>query len=265
MVLPYSKIAFRAGIVFVLLMLIAPSVSAAVNPDTIPRSTAPDHADRPEAILLEKTHIAYVACDQDTRMNGIIRYIEIISNGTGAWRLRQIRDDYLVTASSIPLMQSSAEIEKARDSLGTCAREFSEETQSQMLLFNGSATRMQACVRSMANASAVRNADNPDGELWLKNESSRLLLFNRESSDRKRIIADLGKQGANTTLIRNISLQIDAQRPNIQGALMNKSSTALLSTNVVIKDLNREFRSTVADTRAALAIAMKRDAIMAMK
>lgn len=265
MVFPYPKMAFRIGIVVVLLMLIAPSVSAAVDPDTIPRSTAPDHADRPEAILLEKTHVAYVACDQDTRMNGIIRYIEIISNGSGAFRLRQIRDDYLVTASSIPLMQTASEIEKARDSLGASAREFSEETQAQMLVFNGSATRMQACVRSMANASAVRNADNPDGGLWLRNESSRLLLFNRESSDRKRVIADLGKQGANTTLIRNISLQIDAQRPNIQGALMNKSSESLQSTNIVIKTLNREFRKNVADTRDALAIAMKRDAIMAMK
>ncbi|HEX3001795.1 MAG TPA: hypothetical protein VHN82_05430 [Methanoregula sp.] len=257
--------AVRAGIVVMLLLLIAPFVSATVDPDTIPRSTAPDHADRPEAILLEKTHIAYVACDQDTRMNGIIRYIEIISNGNGAYRLRQIRDDYLVTASSIPLMQSSAEIGTARDSLGASAREFSEEMQAQMLLFNGSTTRMQDCISSMANASAVRNAGSPDHGLWLKNESSRLMLFNRESTDRKRIIAELGKQGANTTRIRNISLLIDAQRPNIQGALMNKSSDALQSTNVVIKDLNREFRRTVADTRVSLAITMKRDAIMAMK
>ena len=123
---------------------------------------------------------------------------------------------------------------------------------------------MQACIRSMANASAVRNAGNPDAGLWLKNESSRLVIFNRESTERKRTIAELGKQGANTTEIRNISLLIDAQRPNIQGALMNKSSAALQSTNIVIKDLNREFRSIVTGTRAALAIAMKRDAIMAM-
>jgi len=45
---------------------------------------------------------------------------------------------------------------------------------------------------------------------------------------------------------------------------MNKSSVALQSSNAVIKSLNREFRQNVADTRAALAITMKRDAMMAM-
>lgn len=249
----------------VLLMLLVPLVSAVVDPDTIPRSTAPDHADRPETIAMQKTHIAYVAQDQNIRMNGIIRYIDIISNGAGTVSLQQIRDDYLVIASSIPLMQTSAEIEKARDSLGARAREFSDETKTQMVLFNGSTSRMQACINSMANASAVTYGNTTDGNLWLRNESSRLALFNRESSDRKRIIADLGKQGVNTTVIRNISLQIDAQRPNIQGALMNKSSEALQSTNAAIKSLNREFRQNVADTRAALAISVKRDAMMAMK
>ena len=265
MFFPYPKMACVAGIVVVLFLLIASPVSAELDPDTIPRSTTPDHADRPEAILLEKTHIAYVACDQDTRMNGVIRYIEIISNGSGVYRLRQIRDDYLVTASSIPLMQKATEIEKARDTLGASAREFSAETQAQMLRFNGSAERMQDCIRSMAKSSAVRNAESPDGGLWLKNESSRLVLFNRDTINRKQIIAELGKQGANTTVIRNISLQIEAQRPNIHGALINKSSSALQSANVEIKDLNREFRRNVADARDALAIAMKRDAIMAMK
>lgn len=248
----------------VLLMLVVPLASAVVDPDTIPRSTAPDHADRPETIAMQKTHIAYVAQDQNIRMNGIIRYIDIISNGAGTVSLQQIRDDYLVIASSIPLMQTSAEIEKARDSLGARAREFSDETQAQMVFFNGSTTRMQACISSMANASAVTYGNTTDGNIWLRNESSRLVLFNRESSDRKRIIADLGKQGANTTVIRNISLQIDARRPDIQGALMNKSSEALQSTNAAIKTLNREFRQNVADTRAALAISVKRDAIMAM-
>jgi hypothetical protein len=247
-----------------LLMLIVPLVSAVVDPDTIPKSTGPNHADRPEAITTLKIQIAYVSNDQNTRMTGTIRYIDIISNGTGTVVLQQIQDDYLVMASSVPLMQTASEIEKARGSLSTLARAFSDESKAQMGLFNGNATRLQTCIRSMANASATRYANSTGGELWLRNESSRLMLFNQESMDRDRIIRDLGKQGVNTTRIANISRQIDAQRPGLQGALMNKSSVALQSSNAVIKTLNREFRQNVADTRAALAITMKRDAMMAM-
>ncbi len=264
MVLRYRSRAFRAGIALIFLMLVVPLVSAVVDPDSIPRSTAPDHADRPEMLDLQKTHIAYVANDQNTRMTGTIRYIEIISNGTGTVDLQQIQDDYLVIASSVPLMQTAADIDKARESLGARAREFSDESKAKMVLYNGNTTWMQACISSMANASASRYANTTRGELWLRNESSRLMLFNQESVDRKRAIAELGKQGANTTEIRNISLQIDAQRSNIQGSLTNKSSVALQSTNVMIKTLNREFRQNVADVRAKLAISVKRDAMMAM-
>lgn len=264
MVLRYRSLAFRAGIALIFLMLVVPLVSAVVDPDSIPRSTTPDHADRPEMLDLQKTHIAYVANDQNTRMTGTIRYIEIISNGTGTVDLQQIQDDYLVIASSVPLMQTAAEIDRARESLGARAREFSDESKAKMVLYNGNTTRMQACISSMANASASRYANTTGGELWLRNESSRLMLFNQETMDRKRVIAELAKQGANTTEIRNISLQIDAQRPNLQGSLTNKSSVALQSTNAMIKTLNREFRQNVADVRAKLAIAVKRDAMMAM-
>lgn len=253
-----------AGISLVFLMLIVPFVSAVVDPDSISRSTTPDHADRPEMIDLQKTHIAYVANDQNTRMTGTIRYIDIISNGTGIVDLQQIQDDYLVIASSVPLMQTSTEIDRARESLGARAREFSEESKAKMVLYNGNTTRMQACISSMANASASRYANSAGGELWLRNESSRLMLFNLESMDRTRIVTELGKQGVNTTQIRNISLKIEAQRPNLQGSLTNKSSVALQSTNAMIKTLNREFRQSVADVRARLAIAAKRDAMMAM-
>jgi hypothetical protein len=250
--------------VLVLIMLTVPFVSAVVDSDTIPKSTGPDHADRPEAIALQKTQIAYVANDQNTRMTGTIRYIDIISNGTGTVTLQEIQDDYLVIASSVPLMQTAADIERARDSLGARAREFSDESKAKMVLFNGNATRLQACIRSMANASASRYSNSTGGELWLRNESSRLMVFNQESIDRSLIIRELANKSVNTSLIQNLSRQIDAQRPNLQGALMNKSSVALQSTNDAIRALNREFRQNVADTRAALTITMKRDAIMAM-
>jgi hypothetical protein len=256
---------FRAGICLLLLILSVPLVSAVVDSATIPRSTDPRYEDRPEAIASLKTHIAYVGGDQNDRMEGIIRYIDTISNGTGTIILRQIQDDYLVTASSIPLMQTSAEISQAREDLQVQSRLFSEENKARMLEYKGSSPAMKASIRAIGNATDAGRPNSTTGSLWLRNESARLTLFNRESDDRKHILSDLGKQGINTTFAKNISDQIDAQRSNLRGSLTNKSSAALKSTNAIIRTLNREFRENIADTRAAMAIQMKRDAVMAIR
>jgi gas vesicle protein len=79
------------------------------------------------------------------------------------------------------------------------------------------------------------------------------------------LLRSLGKQGIDTTLARNISDQIDAQRFSLQDALTNQSAEVLKSTNTDIKTLTRQFRENVASSRAALAIEMKRDAMMSMK
>lgn len=248
----------------VLIALIVPLASAVVDPDTIARSSSPDHADRPETLAPLKLQIAYVADDQNTRMTGVIRYIDRISNGTATVTLQQVQDDYLVTASSVPLMQTSDEIQKARDQLGRLALDFSDEAKAQMVRFNGSSTNLEATIRVTANVTASIRSNSTASTPWLRSEWARLVVFNQESIDRTKIISELGDQGVNTTQIANISRRIDAQRPVLQSALINRSSIALQTTNAAIKLLNREFRQNVADTRAALAIEMKRDAIMAM-
>jgi len=65
--------------------------------------------------------------------------------------------------------------------------------------------------------------------------------------------------------MKNISSRIDAQRSGLQQALSNQSAEALKATNTAIKTLNGQFRENVASSRASYDIAMKRDAMMAMK
>jgi hypothetical protein len=254
----------RAAACLLILMLLVPIVSAAVDSDTIPRSTDPNAEDRPEALAMLKTHIAYLGESQDARMDGTIQYIDRISNETGAVTLKEIHDDYLVTASSVPLMQTAAEIAEARESLNTRARQFSDETKTRMMQFNGSSTAQRASVRESSNASAYARSINDTSVLSLSNESARLALFIRESNDRTLLLRSLGKQGINTTLAQNLSQQIDAQRSNLTAALTSHSSASLKITNAAIRDLTLEFRKNVADSRAALQIEMKRDAMMAI-
>jgi hypothetical protein len=258
------KAAFRAVACLAVLMLLVPCVSATVDSTAIPKSTAPDDMDRPDMIATLKTHVAYVGEVQDARMNGVIMYINNISDGTGITSLQQIQDDYLVIASSIPLMHSYAEIAKAREDLRVQTQLFSEETKAQMVMFNGSDVDMRSCIRSSTDA--VDNAFSAmTDSLWLAKDSARLTLFNQASGDRTLLIRSLDKQGINITLARNISDQIDAQRSSLRDALTSQSAGALVSTNTAIKTLTREFRENVASSRAALAIDMKRDAMMAMK
>jgi len=247
-----------------ILMLLVPYVSATVDSTTIPKSTAPDAVDQPDVIAALKTHVAYVGEVQDARMDGVILYVNNISDGTGITNLQQIQDDYLVIASSIPLMHGYAEIAKAREDLRVQTQLFSEETKAQMVMFNGSDADMRSCIRSSTDA--VDNAfSGMTDSLWLGKDSARLTLFNQASVQRTLLLRSLGKQGIDTTLARNISDQIDAQRFSLQDALTNQSAEVLKSTNTDIKTLTRQFRENVASSRAALAIEMKRDAMMSMK
>ena len=192
-----------------------------------------------------KTHVAYVGETQDARMEGVILYVDNISSGTGVTTLEQIHDDYLVIASSIPLMHTYAEIAKARDDLRVQTQLFSEETKAQMVKYNGSNDAMKPYISLSVNATEeALSAVN--ASLWLAGDSARLTLFNKDSDNRFFLIRSLGKEGIDTTVMKNISGQIDAQRAGLQAALSNQSADALKATNTAIKTLNRQFRENVA-------------------
>ncbi|MDD4138288.1 MAG: hypothetical protein PHT99_10435 [Methanoregula sp.] len=263
MVLTDRKGAARAVAWCVILMLLVPYVSATVSSATIPQSPDPNYEDRPEALASYKMHIAYGGEDQDVRMSGTIQYIDNISSGTGVTTLEQIHDDYLVIAASVPLMHTYAEISKAREDLRVQTQLFSEETKAQMVLFKGTNSDMRGSLRVYQNETENARSGN-ESPHWLANESARLTLFNKASMERFRTIRSLEKQGVNTTLIQNISGQIDAMRPVLQKVLINQSSPALKTTNAAIRTITHDFRENVASSRAALAIEMKRDAMMAM-
>ena len=257
-----SRIA-RVALGLLILMLVVPFASAVVNSDTLPASKDPNYVDRPEAIASLKNHVAYIGEIQDARMAGVIRYIGNISIGNGTVELEQIRDDYLVAASTIPLMQTNDDIAKARDRLTTYSREFSEETKTQMILYKGSSDALQLSTRASVNA-ADADIIRHNGSLWLASESARLTVFNQDSVKRTKMITTLANHSTDTGMIRNLSEQIDAQRPGLEKALTTKSFESLETTNEKIRVLTKEYRDTVQKARAAWELQTKLDAMMAM-
>lgn len=254
---------FRVALCLLTLMLVVPLASAVVNSDTLPASRDPNYADRPAAIVTLKNHVAYIGELQDARMAGVITYIGNISNGNGTVELEEIRSDYLVALSTIPLMQTSDEIVKARDHLRTYTTKFSEESQTRMVSYRGNTSVLQIYTRAAVNA-ADGDIIRHNGTLWLADEAARLTVFNRDSMQRTRMIGTLTNHSVDTKLIQNLSEQIDAERPGLQGALINKSITSLKLTNEKIRLLTKEYRDTVQKARAAWSLQTKLDAMMAM-
>jgi hypothetical protein len=233
------QVVIRAGAGILVLMLLMPLASALVDSSTtIPVSRDLNAQDSPATIALLKHHVAFVGVGQDARMDGVIRYIDNISRGTAITNLQQIQDDYLVIAASIPLMHTSDDISKARDSLRVQTQLFSEETRAQMVKFSGSNADMRESIRSSTDTADKVIARAKDS-LWLANESARLTLFSQESVRRSIILTNL------------------SQRSNLRSALSNQSVAALANTNDAIKTLNRQFRDNVASSRTALAIETK--------
>jgi hypothetical protein len=246
----------------VIILMIIP-VSASLDRDTIPVSKDPLAENNPEIIAALKTHIAYVGQTQQARMDGVIAYIDRISRGNGSSTLRYIEDDYMETASSIPVMETAGEIAEAREELRTQSQLFSEETKAQMVMFNGSTDAM----RDAINAS-VQLTENPSSalkeSLWLARYTARITVFNKESRERTALLSTISKQGIDTSHARNISEEIDSQRSAIQKALTGNSARSLKEANSGLRSLNHQFRGVVQAYRNDLQLQMNQATILAM-
>lgn len=106
----------RLGILSVILV-IAPMVRAI--PDNTAQSGSQNTIIHDNAELLSslKMHAAYIGKMQQARMDGVIQYIDRISEGTGCVHLQQIQEDYLMAAFSIPIMRTVDEINTAREEM----------------------------------------------------------------------------------------------------------------------------------------------------
>jgi hypothetical protein len=245
-------------------VIISPALASVSDVTTTFKSNDTLAKDKSEPTDSFKNHIAYVDQLQDAQMASVISYIDNISSGQGSGNLRNIRADFLSVASSIPVMQTTDDIEEARAEVEQQSRLFSEEVKFQVQIFNGSidVLRQQASASVQATEDSIPSLKDT---LWLDRASARLTVFNRESGQRSNVIRSLGKQGVDISQAANISHQIDAQRSDLVKALIAKSPKDLKTINSRIKFLNRDFRAIVDESRVNLQIEMSRAAILAMK
>jgi hypothetical protein len=257
-----------AGMILLLvffLMIISPVAGVVDGAYTqIPPSTGPLDKDNPELISMLKSHTAYVGVMQQARMDGVIAYIDRISNGAGSINLRWIQDDYLTAASSIPLLYTSDEITAAREEMRAQSIRFSDETKAQIAAFNGNDAELRVSTNETeadAETSFVRMPDS----IWLEKGSARLAAFNTSAEKRENLLFTLTRQGVDITEAKQLSDQIDARRTDLQDIVVNKKNSAVLSLNGVISKLNNQFRSSVDDALKNHEIQLKAAALMAMK
>jgi len=248
-------------IVLVLLFLTAvglPLASAATQIVPLPVQEQANFSaqDNPELIGALKDHVADLAGSQKARMDGVISYVNTISGGPGAADLQTIQEDYLATATSIPLMETADEIGRARTEMGDLTREFSEETNAQMQIFNGSTADLRSSINASI-ASAGESVDGVKSSAWLASDAARLQVFDITIAKRDQLLTSLEKQGVDVSAARNVSDLIEAQRTMLVDALKNHNTPALLTMNTDIKSLNQQFRDDVAAYQAELAIQLK--------
>ena len=245
-------------------MLITPLASALIMNADIAPSTGPLDKDNPELISVLKSNAAYVGVTQQGRMDGVIEYIDRISDGAGTTNLHWIRDDYLAAASSIPLLYTSDEITASREEMRAQSIRFFDETMTQMAAYNGNDAELRACTNETETEAENTFARMP-GSVWLMKGSARLAAFNASAGERAALLLTLAGKGVDTTEIRKISEQIDAKRTDLQVAVVKNQDGAILSLNSGIARLNSQFRSTVDESLKNHEIQLKTAAMLAMK
>ena len=258
------RIIQRQGIIrisiclLVLTALFVPLVGAMTD-----TSTQPLAEDSPAIISALKNHIVFVGESQEARMDGVIRYVDTLSNGEGMLDLEWIQEDYLTAASSIPLMYTAHEINTAREEMGTQSLNFANRAQDQVVFFKGNFNTMKDYINdSMQALSDSFSSKDPS---WLAKGNARMAVFNASSFERNATLMELAQQGVDVTKARQISSQIDAQRKNLEHALVHSQNATIQSVNSDIKMLNQQFRGTILDYRANLKIVTAAAAINAIK
>jgi len=206
----------------------------------------------PEIIQALKTHTISLAESQEARMNGVIRYIDCLDGGS-VMELGWIREDYLTAASSIPLMETSAEINAARQDMQVKSVLFSDETANQIVRFGGDPDAMKAFINDSMQALDASSA-KADTAHWLRLSDARLTVFDRSANDRNATLAALSEQGVDTAKAQEISNQINAERQELRLVLGHRGDETIKSENSRIKMLNLQFRSTIRECVARLAI-----------
>ena len=105
-----------------------------------------------------------------------------------------IEEDYLATATSIPLMGTVDEIDAARSNMGDLTRQFSEETKTQMQIFNGSTEDMRSSINDSI-ASVGESVDGVKGYAWLAGDAARLQVFDLAVMNQNELLASLSQPG----------------------------------------------------------------------
>jgi hypothetical protein len=259
-----QRFAGRMLLLVISLLIIAPGASARGENMDIPLSTGPLDKDNPQLISVLKMHTAYVGVTQQARMNGVIGYIDSISDGAGSTNLRWIQDDYLTAASSIPLLYTADEITAAREEMRTQSIRFFDEINIQMAAFNGTAADMKASTDE-AVADAETTFAHMPGSVWLIKGSARIAAFNTSAEKRANLLLTLTRNGVDITEIRKLSDQIDAMRTELQAVVVKNQEGAILSLNSGIARLNSQFRGTVDEALDNRKIQLKAATILSMK
>ena len=235
----------RTGLILLIMSAFFIPIADAVNQNSGQSGSRKDIIqDSAELISPLKMHIAYVGKTQQARMDGVITYIDRISGGSGTSKLRQIQEDYLMAAFPVPVMRTVEEITEAREEMRRQSELFVDETNTQLVMFNGSSADM----RSSAEA-ALHPVEESFTCLkyssWLASRTTRSMVFNQSSERRMAILDDLSLHGMDVTYPKTLSTQIDAQHAELENALLRNNDEELLSLNSGLRLLKKQFRTTV--------------------
>jgi hypothetical protein len=203
-----------------------------------------------------QSHTVFLSESQEARMNGVIRYIDCASHGSGVTELSWVKEDYLAIASSISLMDTSAEIRAARQEMQDKSVLFADETANQITRSGGSTDAMKRFINDAMQEPDGSGADSNTTH-WLRTSDARLTLFDRSAGDRNATLAELAGQGADVAQARAVSDRINAERMSLKSAIFHKGEATIKSENSKLKLLNQQFRNAVRECKVTLAVRNK--------
>jgi hypothetical protein len=153
-------------------------------------------------------------------------------------------------------MRTVEEITEAREEMRRQSILFSDETNAQLAVFNGSVTDMRLSAEATLHP-VEESFSCLKYSSWLSSQITRTMVFNQSTERRMAILEDLSLHGMDVTYPKNLSSQIDTQHAELENALLQNRDGVLISITSGLKLLNRQFRATVDGYQMSLRAQMK--------
>lgn len=186
-----------------------------------------------DQVPVRQVHLTWLAAKEEIEMQATIDYLESID--APAAYLSAIRDEFHKTAASVSSVTTGDGLDAVLEKFRNQTRQFRDETDTQMRVFNGSTGELRARIRFTTDTSMKAKA--LEDVFWQTRERCELADFDLRVHTSQKTLDILMENGYETATAQEKLDKIQAMRGTLAGVLRSRNDSG-------IEEIHRKIHAT---------------------